>query len=172
MTTLLPQTLDGIVDFAAIHQFMMIAIDPKNDEFDAERIQNYHGETEIAVVDCASEKRLTERQLLQRWCAALLGYVPMGNAYDLIKLLNRRINEFQCVTVFLNPQCLCKKSGGVCSSIEGPVETIRRIWDETNAPVVFCCSNGFVDAINGKGEEARDAGNSFRWRSGGFVDLT
>ncbi len=131
MTVLLPQTLDGIIDFAAQHQKMMIAVDTKNNKFDVERIQNYHGEAEIAVVECTAEKKLTERQLLQRWCEALMGYVPAGSAYDLIKLLNRRINEFQCVTVFVNSQCLCKKSGGAYSSIGKSVETIRRIWDET-----------------------------------------
>lgn len=100
-----------------------------------------------------------------------MGYIPDGNAYDLVALLKRTINEYKRVTVFVNPQHLCKKEHGRYCSIQGPIETIRRIWDETDAPMVFCCNENFVDAINGNDEDSRDIGNSFRWRSGGFVDL-
>lgn len=129
------------------------------------------GEASLAIAECVAEKKLTERQLLQRWCQALMGYIPDGNAYDLVALLKRTINEYKRVTVFVNPQHLCKKEHGRYCSIQGPIETIRRIWDETDAPMVFCCNENFVDAINGNDEDSRDIGNSFRWRSGGFVDL-
>lgn len=133
MTTLLPQTLDGIIEFAATHRLMMIAVDSQNDKFDIDHISNYQGEASLAIVECAAEKKLTERQLLQRWCQALMGYVPAGNTYDLVALLKRTINEYKRVTVFMNPQHLCKKEHGRYCSIQGRIETIRRIWDENNA---------------------------------------
>lgn len=132
MTTLLPQTLDRLIEFAATHRLMMIAVDSQNSEFDVGRISNYQGEASLAIVECAAEKKLTERQLLQRWCQALMGYVPEGNAYDLVALLKRTINEYKRVTIFVNPQHLCKKEQGRCCSIQGPIDTIRRIWYENN----------------------------------------
>lgn len=92
-----------------------------------------------------------------------------GLSYDLVALLKRTINEYKRVTVFMNQQYLCKKEHGRYCSIQGPIETIRRIWEETNAPMVFCCNESFVDAINGNDEDSQDIGNSFRWRNGGFV---
>ena len=135
-------------------------------QFDA--YQENHPDISIAMIDCAPEegkKRLTEKQFLIRFHKAVTQYYCDGSTFELISALNSILNwRGGVVPVFMNPQLLCTKKPGrsnAYGSIGSIVTNIRYIWDHTNMPMIFCCNDGFVEAI-----DADEAGMSFKWRSG------
>ena len=159
---------------------MSLLIDEGNQSFSPDVLaqfdtyQENHPDICIAMVNCAPEegkRRLSEKQFLARFFKAVARYYSDDSTSELISALKYELDRRgDVIPVFVNPQLLCtKESGrsGAYSSIGPMVTTIRHIWDHSNTPMIFCCNEGFMEAVN-----ADEAGTSFKWRSGMWMETS
>lgn len=187
MRTIYPMTVLDAIRTAQERKGMVVVLDEGHEKFSqAEKIASAGGmradgkELRVAVVDCEGEngKKLSTKVFLQRWVDALCSADPQfnyltGNSYELEKHLISQLerNNGRTVTVFLNPQFLCKKRGGKkggYSALGEGVTLARMIWDMSSAPMVFCCGTGFKEVLT---LEDGSASASFRWRCKGVVQV-
>lgn len=185
--TLYPMTvLDGIRT-AQEQRSMVVILDEEHERFSqgekaakAGSMSDDGKELRVAIVDCEGEngRKLTTKVFLQKWIDALCAADPQfnyltGDSYQLEKHLIEQLerNNGRTVTVFLNPQFLCKKRGGKkggYSALGEGVTLARMIWDMSSAPMVFCCGAGFKEVLT---LQDGSASASFRWRCKNVVQI-
>ena len=166
MRTIYPMTVLDAIRTAQEHRGMVVVLDEGHERFSqAEKAMSAGGmsddgkELRAAIVDCEGEngKKLSTKVFLQKWIDALCAADPQfnyltGDSYQLERHLIEQLerNNGRTVTVFLNPQFLCKKRGGKkggYSALGEGVTLARMIWDMSGAPMVFCCGTGFKDVL-------------------------
>ena len=188
--TIFPMTVLDAIRTAQARQGMVVVLDEGHEKFSqVEKAAGAGGmsadgkELRIAIVDCEGEngKRLSTKVFLQRWVDALCTADPQfnyltGDSYrleqHLTSELERNSRQFgRTVTVFLNPQFLCKKRGGKkggYTALGEGVTLTRMIWDMSSAPIVFCCGRGFKEVLT---LQDGSASASLRWRCKAVVQI-
>ena len=185
--TIFPMTVLDAIRTAQERRGMVVVLDEGHEKFSqVEKAAEAGGmsadgkELRIAIVDCEGEsgKKLSTKVFLQRWVDALCAADPQfnyltGNGYELEKHLISQLerNNGRTVTVFLNPQFLCKKRGGKrggYTALGEGVTMVRMIWDMSSAPIVFCCGTGFKEVLT---LQDGSASASLRWRCKAVVQI-